>query len=277
MTKKYRRTSKRSKGMHNRVSKLETQLTPLLKTFEQRFVDGNPTLQADVAVPIGGLMYEFGKLAPTTEDNSWIAPGGAAQDQLPQNVRIGSKITIKSFHLRGAIKCGLGNLAGDADNQVRLLAVLFPDYGSVAAGATPGLMLQRVLQNYDGGAVGSTFAPSSAIYSFYKARVDQNTVLSGNAVDMIKYKVLYDKKFNLVNSITAFTAGTGSGGSNSKESWRHDFDINLRFPKGLVCEYNKQTDVNPAINHIMILAVSDSAIANHPTISVVSRMRYIDA
>lgn len=275
MSKHKRYTSKkRGKAMSQRIKKLEEEMEPLLKTFEQRFVDNDPSLQGDQAVSTGGLMLQFGKMAPTTNANDYVYPPGSAQDFIPQNLRIGDKITVKSYKIRGQVKCALGTAAGDSNNQVRLMAVLFPDWGSITGLATAAFLLQTVLQSTTAGSA-STPA-SSAIYSPYKARVDQNP--QGNQIGMTKYRVLYDRKFNLVNTISAFTGGTGSGGSSSKESWRHDFEINLKFKKGLVCQYDGGTAVlDPAINNIVLLAVSDSSVATHPTISFVSRMKYIDA
>ena len=268
---KFKKNFQHSKGMSKRIKKLEDDVTPLLKTFEQRFVDNAPALTGDVSVDSGGLFYSMGKLAPTTQDNSFQYGGGAVQPQLPQNLRVGDKITVKSYRLRGQIKCALGTAIGDSNNQVRLMAVLIPDWGSISAAATAATLLKNVLQAY-----GGSYSVAAPMYSPYKNRTDQDP--TGNQSVMIKYRVLYDRKFNLVNTISAFTGGNGSGGAAAKECWRHDFDINLKFKKGLVCHYQQTGNlIDPDLNNIVILAVSDSVVAAHPTIQIVSRMKYIDA
>lgn len=275
---RFKRSKRRksSNGMRKRVAKLEAQLEPIVKTFEQRIVD-NPvaSVAQDVAVGNGGFFMDMGKYAPTTNENSYLSAPGVTQNYLPHNLRIGDKITVKSLKVRGSVKCALGTVAGDSNNQLRLMAVLIPDYASIAAGTTAGTLLQQVLQNY-----GINFSAQAPIYSPYKAY--QDPISTGNTKSMIKYKVLWDRKFNLVNTISNFTGGNGSGGSNSKESWRHDFTMDLKFKKGLVCQYDDglsagNSNLNPAINNIILLAVSDSTIASHPTVSFTTRMKYIDA
>lgn len=279
---KKRFSKKKGSDLTKRVKKLEDEMEPILKTFEQRIVDmpisiaGVNLANSDVAVGNGGYFLEFGKYCPTTSQSEYTSGAGpTVQQALPQNIRIGDKITLRSMKVKGSVKAALSSAIGDADNQIRLMAVLIPDWSSISAGATAGTILQSVLQNY-----GSSYTDQAPMYSPYKAY--QDLVSGGNTWPLIKYKVLYDRKFNLVNTISAFAGGTGSGGSNSKESWRHDFEINLKFPKGLVLQYDQNvgagnTNASPALNNIVIVAVSDSSLATHPTINFNTRCRYYDA
>ncbi len=261
-----RRRQKRS-GMSKRISKMEKQLTPLLKTFEQRFVDISPANSQAQSVDIGGWYYGMGTYAPTTDAGSTTGTG--ASIALPDNVRIGNKITVKSIHFRGNLEVAqsLPVIPTETDNQIRLLAVLFPDYDSTNT-LTPAQIVKQVLQQYDGGATGSPLAPYTTMYSPYKARIDNI-----NNQAMVKYKVLYDKKFDLFNNRQA----TNANGAYSKQNWRLDFNIKLKFKKGLVVTYDKPLSTEPSINNVVLMAVSDSAAPPHPAIRVVSRMKYMDA
>jgi len=282
MAKKFRRKKKhRGNKISNRISKLENQMIPIIKSFENRFVDNDPNTMNPVDISNGGLMYTMGKLVPTTPENQYTFPPGASQTVLPQNLRIGDKITVKSYRIRGQITCALGVLAGDANNRVRLMAVHFPDLDLNNPGNNTAIVLQKVLQFCSAGSTVSGAYPNSApFFSPYKNRIDQDPL--GNQVDLSKYKVLYDKTFRLTNTQSVFTGGVGSGGLNSKECWRHDFDINLKFPKGHVVTYSNEKSAvsnlfEPQMNNIVILAVSDSAIQSHPTMTVHARLKYMDA
>ena len=261
------RRRRRTQAMSKRLSKMEKQLTPLLKTFEQRFVDISPANSQAQSVDIGGWYYGMGTYAPTID--ATVSSGAAGNVALPDNLRIGNKITVKSIHFRGNLEVAqsLPVIPTETDNQIRLLAVLFPDYDSSNT-LTPAQIVKQVLQQYDGGATGSPLAPYTTMYSPYKARIDNI-----NAQPMVKYKVLYDKKFDLFNNRQA----TNANGAYSKQNWRLDFNIKLKFKKGLVCTYDKPLSTEPSINNIVLMAVSDSAAPPHPAIRVVSRMKYMDA
>jgi len=263
MGKRFKRTS----GMKKRIRTIEKKLTPLLKTFEQRFVDITPALSQAQSVDVGGWYYGMGRYAPTIDAST--TGGAAGPSALPDNLRIGNKITVKSIHFRGNLEVAqsIPVIPTETDNQIRLLAVLFPDYDSTNT-LTPAQIVKQVLQQYDGGATGSPLAPYVPMYSPYKARIDQT-----NSQPMVKYKVLYDKKFDLFNNRQA----TNANGAYSKQNWRLDYNIKLKFPKGLVVTYDKPLDVEPSINNIVLMAVSDSAAPPHPGIRVVSRMKYMDA
>lgn len=258
---------KRTSGMKKRIRTIEKKLTPLLKTFEQRFVDISPANSQAQSVDIGGWYYGMGKYAPTVDAS--IGSTAGAQSALPDNLRIGNKITVKSIHFRGNLEVAqsLPVIPTETDNQIRLLAVLFPDYDSSNT-LTPAQIVKQVLQQYDGGATGSPLAPYATMYSPYKARID-----TLNSQAMVKYKVLYDKKFDLFNNRQA----TNANGAYAGQNWRLDFNIKLKFKKGLVVTYDKPLSTEPSINNVVLMAVSDSSAPPHPAIRVVSRMKYMDA
>lgn len=258
----------KSSAMKKRIAAMEKKLTPLLKTFEQRFVDISPQLSQAQSVTTGGWYYGMGKYAPTVDAGS-TAVGTGTSIALPDNLRIGNKITVKSIHFRGNLEVAqsIPVIPTETDNQIRLLAVLFPDWDSSNT-LTSAQILKQVIQQYDASATGSALSPYTAMYSPYKARVDTT-----NNQPMVKYKVLYDKKFDLFNNRQA----TNANGAYSKQNWRLDYNIKLKFPKGLVVQYDKPLSVEPSINNVVLMAVSDSSAPPHPGIRVVSRMKYMDA
>ena len=260
---------RRTQAMSKRLSKMEKQLTPLLKTFEQRFVDISPANSQAQSVTTGGWYYGMGTYAPTLDATVSAGGTGSSTSALPDNLRIGNKITVKSIHFRGNLEVAqsLPVIPTETDNQIRLLAVLFPDYDSTNT-LSSAQIVKQVLQQYDGGVTGSALSPYAAIYSPYKARID-----NVNAQAMVKYKVLYDKKFDLFNNRQA----TNANGAYSKQNWRLDFNIKLKFKRGLVVTYDKPLSTEPSINNIVLMAVSDSSAPPHPAIRVISRMKYMDA
>ena len=250
----------KTKGMKKRIQRLENQLTPLMKTFEQRFGDYISNAQS---VPLSGYVADLGQFCPTLQS------GGTAITNA--NIRLGDKITLKSIAIKGEITVGFG-VAGDTDNRMRILLVRMPEYRQ---GASNTAIIQKVLQMYDGGATGSPIPAYAAQYSPYK-----NVITTQNAVPMEKYEVLYDKQFNLFNNLQAQApASTPSGcsGASTKENWRHNFSIRVNFKKGLVCQYSKPLSDIPDLNNLLLLAVSDSAVPNHPVIRYCSRVKYMDA
>lgn len=257
---KKRTRFRKSSSMKKRVTKLEKALTPLVKTFEQRFGDYISNSQA---VPLSGFVNDLGNMCPTLQ-----AGGNAITNG---NVRLGDKITLKSISIKGEITVGFG-VAGDTDNRMRILLVHFPEY---TQGLSNTVLIQKVLQMYDGGATGSPIPAYAAQYSPYK-----NVITIQNTVPMDKYRVLYDKQFNLFNNLQAqapATTPSGVSGASGKENWRHNFSIKVKFPKGLVCHYSKPLSDIPDLNNIMLMAVSDSSLPNHPVIRFCSRIKYLDA
>lgn len=241
---------RRSNGMSKRISSLEKMVEPMVKTFEQR--------QSDYNTPVGGIglsyltsqYWRLGDLCPTLQSN------GASQIE-GGTIRLGDKITLKSLRIKGELQTPLGTGA-ENDSRVRLLLVKFPEWdGQNAAVAT-----SQVLQHYPNvvGAGTSTYAVQ---YGPYK-----NVIDTANNASLVKYQVLYDKQFNMNSQPT---------GANSQNAWRYKFSIKKMFKKGLVIQYDQALERDPAINNIVLIAISDSSVTPHPTINFSSRFKYMDA
>lgn len=250
--------SKASNGMAKRVAKLEEQMEPVLKTFEQR--------QHDYVAPSGtnytGMplsyqspqVFRGSDLYPTLQDGT---PASAQNG----TIRLGDKITLKSLRMRGEVRaCDSAGAAAERTNIVRLILVRFSE--SVVS-LTNAEICSAVLQQYPtitGGTIGSV----DAMYSSYKNVIDTN-----NSLPIMAYKKIYDKTFRLTNPQAPLASGS--------EQWRAGFSIEKFWKKGLVCQYSKPLSDQPDINQVVLIALSDSNVAPHPDITLVSRAKYMDA
>ncbi len=252
-----RKSNKRSKNMQKRISKLEEQIEPVLKTFEQRQHDftpvpaptytGTPLIYGTPQVWTGSDLY------PTLQDGSTTSFENGT-------VRLGDKITFKSLRLKGEIRaCDSSLTAAESSNIIRLICVLFPDS---VIGKTGAEIVSSVLQQYPT-ATPSVYNSVQACYSSYK-----NVIDAQNSLPMQNYKILHDRTYRLSNPKQL---------SNVKEKWREQYDIKLNFPRGLVMQYDKFGSDLPSLNQIVFIALSDSTVAPHPDITLVSRSKYMDA
>ena len=242
---------KRSSNMKKRIAKLEQQVEPIVKTFEQR--------QGDYLTTTGGValsyatsqIFTMGTLCPT------IQSGSATPDPLSSGtVRLGDKITLKSLHIRGELRATINS---EVDSRVRLLLVRFNTWD----GQTAAIATSQVLQHYPTQTGGPT-DPVCVQYSQYKNVITQN-----NNADLVKYQVLYDKQFNMQD--------VNSASTNNQNCWRFKFNIKKNFKRGLVCQYGKALSDTPEINNIVLIALSDSNVTPHPQIVFSSRFKYMDA
>ena len=80
---------------------------------------------------------------------------------------------------------------------------------------------------------------------------------------------LYDKTFRLTNPQSPLASGA--------EAWRRSFKIEKLWKEGLVMQYSKPLANEPSINQVVLIALSDSTVAPHPDITLVSRCKYMDA
>jgi len=253
-----RKSNKRSKNMQKRISKLEEQIEPVLKTFEQRQHDftpvpaptytGTPLIYGTPQVWTGSDLY------PTLQDGSTTSFENGT-------VRLGDKITFKSLRLKGEVRATESAVvASERSNIIRLLVVLFPDS---VIGNTGAEICSKVLQQYPT-ASPSVYNSVQAMYSSYK-----NVIDAQNNIPMQNYKVLHDSTYLLANPKLP------SG--NSFEPWRKKFDIKINFKKGLVMQYDKFGSDLPSLNQLVFIALSDSTIAPHPDMTLISRAKYMDA
>lgn len=248
---------KRSSDMKKRLSKLEAQLEPVLKTFEQRQHDfvaaaaptylGTPLLYGTPKVWTGSDLY------PTLQDGSTTSFQNGT-------VRLGDKITFKSLHIKGEIRAtDSAATTAEQSNLIRLMVVLFPDS---IVGNTGAEIVSKVLQQYPS-VTGSSLTSVDSIYSNYK-----NVIDSVNNIPMQKYKILHDRTYKVSNPKLQ---------ASWQEDFRKSFDVRLNFKKGLVMQYAKFGSDAPDLNQIAVIALSDSTIAPHPDITMISRAKYMDA
>lgn len=163
------------------------------------------------------------------------------------NGRVGQSINMLSCKLRGIIEVPSTGLSTDYLNRVRIMVVLNPK--STFPGITDVLQLQD-------------------IDSHYKINPTHY------------YKVMYDRTFNLQNFLQQAPAGGPQG--NSTESFRKNIRINLgskKFGKsGQKCTWREADGNNtaPRMGCLSLIVLSDSSAPTHPTIDVISRVRFLD-
>jgi len=244
--------------MEKRLRAVEDKLEPVLKTFEQRQYDfapvGAPTY---TGVPLSYTtpqVWRMSDFCPTLQD-------GTTASAQNGTVRLGDKITLKSLRFRGEVRaCDSAGVAAERTNIVRLILVRFMD--SVVA-LTNAEIVSAVLQQYPT-ITGGTMSSVTAMYSSYKNVIDSN-----NSLKIQGYDIIDDKTFLLTNPQAPLASGD--------EPWRRRFQIDEFFKKGLVCQYSKPLSDQPDINQICLIAISDSQLAPHPDITLVSRAKYMDA
>jgi len=248
----------KNSAMEKRINALEAKLEPVLKTFEQRQYDyapaGAPTY---TGVPLSYTtpqVWRMSDICPTLQD------GTTASAQYG-TVRLGDKITLKSLRFRGEVRaCDSAGTAAERTNIVRLILVRFPD--SVVA-LTNAEIVSAVLQQYPTVTGGGT-SSVTACYSSYK-----NVIDTTNSLPIQGYDIIEDRTFLLTNPQAPLASGS--------EAWRRRFSIDHFYKKGLVCQYSKPLSDQPDINQIVLIALSDSQIAPHPDMTLVSRVKYMDA
>lgn len=255
------RRKKKSSHMAKRVAKLEQQIVPIQKTFEQRQWDYTSAVSAGyegyALSHATSAAWSMSSLCPTSN-----SIGGAPPTALDDQIRLGDKITLKTIQIRGEVRGALGTtVAAEASNRVRIMLVRFPEYD---AGTSAAVLTSQVLQQY-ATVTGSYPSNLSSIYSSYKNRIDQY-----NTADIVKYEVLYDKTC-LLNNYEKVEQGAG------RQNWRVKFNIKHKFKHGLVCQYGKGLSTEPEINNIVLIMLSDSSGTPHPDTNFVSRFKYMDA
>lgn len=250
-----------SSNMKKRVAKLESQMIPIVKTFEQRQFDYTSAVSAGLE---GYALSHATSAAWTLASLCTTLQDAGSTTFTSGTVRLGDKITLKNLRIKGEIRAPFSaSSAAEPDSRVRLLLVRFPEYTS---GITAAALTSQILQQYP------TVSPSpypsnlSTIYSQYKNVIDQN-----NSQPIVRYQILYDKMHALSNPLAAADV------VNASAPWCRKFDIKHTFKKGLVVQYNKPLDTMPALNNIVLVAISDSSVAPHPQINFVSRFKYMDA
>lgn len=149
--------------------------------------------------------------------------------------RSGDTITAQSISLNGLIRKEASATFGETTNQVRLLAVQYESYSDA--------VIDQVLQ-YDGTLVLGKYY--RGVYSPYKVAGD------------CKYKVLFDKVYRIPTT--------------------REFALineHIKIPKSSqIMKYTATTSQIPRTNCVIIWTVSDSTVANHPTVEMNIRQRF---
>lgn len=249
---------KRSNGMSNRIKKLEEKIEPMIKTFEQRQYDyvapAAPTYIGTPLVYGTPVVLRASDLYPTLQD-------GTTASAQNGTVRLGDKITLTSMRIKGEVRaCDSNSATAERTNIVRFILVKFKE--SVVA-LTNAEICSAVLQQYPtvtGGALSSV----DSMYSSYKNVIDIN-----NSLPMMNYQVLRDQTYRLTNPQNATASGA--------EQWRRGFQFEKFWKKGLVQQYSKPLSDQPDINQVVLICLSDSTVAPHPDMTLVSRAKYMDA
>lgn len=253
---KFKRKSGKSSAMNQRVKKLEEQIVPIVKTFEQRQHDFTSIPAATyLGTPLPYLspqVFRASDLYPTLQDGSTTSFENGT-------VRLGDRITMKSIHMKGEVRATASTAAtAELDDIVRLIAVRFPDNVNNLTNAE---IISAVLQQY-GTATPSAYNSVTALCSSYK-----NVIDAQNNLPLQKYEILHDQTMRLSNVARL------KGGAR----YRQAFNIKLKWRKGLVMQYGKFGNDVPDLNHVVFICLSDSTIAPHPDITLVSRAKYMDA
>jgi hypothetical protein len=254
------RNRKKSSAMQKRVNKLEKQIIPVLKTFEQRQFDyWTPAATGYDGEPLSWgtpIVYTLAELMPTYQD-------GAAANFQTGKVRLGDKVTLKSLRIRGEVRAATStSTAAEQTNIVRLILVRFPDD---IISLTNAEIVSAVLQQYPT-VTGTSISTLTSMYSQYKNVLEQGH----NELPLHRYEVLYDKIQRLSNP-------SPNKNRLGSETFRAGFDIKKMFKKGLVCQYGKYNVAAPTLNNMALICLSDSNISPHPDISFTSRFKYMDA
>lgn len=160
--------------------------------------------------------------------------------------RIGNKVTLMSQTIRGILRAPASALTTEQQNQIRVIVVENIGYTGVT-----DLDLADVLQYGSFGSYGE-----QVFNSPYKT----------NAADSTKrYKVHFDRVFTV----------------NQTEKGYVHFSKRISYGnkrmKGKVLTFNSPLDPYPNNHRLVLFAISDSSVANHPDISFNVRTIYKDA
>jgi len=249
---------KRSGGMSKRIKKLEEKIEPMIKTFEQRQFDYvAPAAPTYIGTPLlygTPVVLRANKLYPTLQD-------GTTASAQNGTIRLGDKITLRSMRIQGEVRaCDSAGAAAERTNLVRFILVKFKE--SIVS-LTDAEVCSAVLQQYPT-VTGGNLTSVDSIYSSYKNVIDLN-----NSLPMMNYQVLRDKTYRLTNPQVATASGA--------EQWRHRFQFEKFWKRGLIQQYSKPLADQPDINQVVLICLSDSTVAPHPDMTLVSRTKYMDA
>lgn len=193
------------------------------------------------AVPLAGSVQ------PMLALNVW-----AGSNEQRQHEREGNTINVTSLNIKGQVYIDQNFASPDYNNKVRIMLVQMTDDNITAPALTD------ILEDPTG---------DRAIYSFLKIKGTR------------RFRVHYDKLFNLQNVQQTASTTAGISGTTSTENYRREFRIRAKVPKsGLKVSYSQGSisGNGPVVNGLFIIAYSDSGVVSHPAMFYRSRMRFID-
>lgn len=176
----------------------------------------------------------------------------SGDNTLRQNEREGNTINMLSYRINGEVYIDQNFASPDFNNKVRILLVQMTDDNINAPALTD------IMEDVTSG---------NALYSFYKIKGQR------------RFKVHYDKTFNLQNVQQTASTTAGMSATTSTENFRKNFNISAKVPKsGLKISYSQGSisGNGPVVNGLFFVAYSDSGAISHPAIVYRSRMRYLD-
>jgi hypothetical protein len=212
-----------------------------LKTQVARLSKGEEKKWYDTVRPSTAISTS-GFIQPLLDLDVW-----AGANDLKQYQREGNSIVMTSYTIKGEVYIDQGFASPDANNKVRILLVQMTDDNQSAP------LLGDIIES-------PGTAPS--LFSFYKIKGDR------------RYKVHYDKTFNLQNTTQNLTPY-----DTPTEPFRRKFTIRAKVPKkGLKVSYAQGSisGNGPVTNGLFVVAYSDSGTISHPAMVYKARMRFLD-
>jgi len=197
--------------------------------------------QSSTAIPLSGSVQ------PMLALNVW-----AGSNEQRQHEREGNTINVTSLNIKGQVYIDQNFASPDSNNKVRIMLVQMTDDNITAPALTD------ILEDPTG---------DRAIYSFLKIKGTR------------RFRVHYDKLFNLQNVEQTASTTAGMSATTSTEKYRREFRIRAKVPKsGLKVSYQQGSisGNGPVVNGLFIVAYSDSGVVSHPAMFYRSRMRFID-
>jgi len=197
--------------------------------------------QSSTAVPLAGSVQ------PMLALNVW-----AGNNEQRQHEREGNTLNVTSLNIKGQVYIDQNFASPDSNNKVRIMLVQMTDDNITAPALTD------ILEDPTG---------DRAIYSFLKIKGTR------------RFRVHYDKLFNLQNVEQTASTTAGMSATTSTEKYRREFRIRAKVPKsGLKVSYQQGSisGNGPVVNGLFIVAYSDSGVVSHPAMFYRSRMRFID-
>ena len=217
-----------------------------LKTQVKKLSKGDEKKWYDIDKPSTAIPLA-GTVQPLLALDLW-----AGDNTLRQHQKEGNTINITSLNIKGQVYIDQNFASPDFNNKVRIMLVQMTDDNL----ALPALT--DILEDPTG---------DRAIYSFLKIKGTR------------RFRVHYDRLFNLQNVEQTASTTAGMSATTSTEKYRKEFRVRAKVPKsGLKVSY-QQGSVSgngPVVNGLFLIAYSDSGVVSHPAMFYRSRMRFID-